>query len=266
MNNELLKHRLQIILGSGQPVIFFVGIIMLTLISDGISDYVNTFFSDDVAPTALPKLFLGVCGLLLLVIVFNLPKRLRDSLKRTSKIDTTLEVKQFVPRRQGLIVCTSWGRYIVARNAINHHLNDSVVYGDKLTHCYVITGPGEGELSPASNTEQIKQEYESQGVTVERWDVEDADDIRAIYNVMRHIVRNAVARDKLSPTSIIADYTGGTSSMTAGMVLAASIDGIDLQFMKPNTYKADGSADRSAGSSPRIVDINLINSDLGASS
>ena len=63
----------------------------------------------------------------------------------------------------------------------------------------------------------------------------------------------------LQPEEIIADYTGGTKSLTAGMVLGALSTGIKLQYLKPNEYLPDGRTDRKAGSSPRQVNINFAN-------
>jgi len=58
-----------------------------------------------------------------------------------------------------------------------------------------------------------------------------------------------------SETDVIADYTGGTKSMTAGTVLACASPDRRLQFMKPGKYREDGTADHQAGSNPYLVDI-----------
>jgi hypothetical protein len=57
-----------------------------------------------------------------------------------------------------------------------------------------------------------------------------------------------------SEGAVAADYTGGTKSMTAGIVLACAKPGRHLQFMKPRGYDEDG---RGVGcSDPVLVDIN----------
>jgi CRISPR-associated protein (Cas_Cas02710) len=69
----------------------------------------------------------------------------------------------------------------------------------------------------------------------------------------------AEAKDKFNLTEegIIADYTGGTKSMTSGMVLACTSPNRALQFMKPQQYTEDGRADVQAGSVPVAVDIRF---------
>lgn len=58
-------------------------------------------------------------------------------------------------------------------------------------------------------------------------------------------------------SDIIADYSGGTKSMTSGMVLACALPERKLQVLKPRKYDKDGTADRKAGSDPRYIDISF---------
>ena len=53
------------------------------------------------------------------------------------------------------------------------------------------------------------------------------------------------------------DYTGGTKSMTAGMILACASPRRHLQFMKPRRYTADGRAEPGAESDPVAIDIRF---------
>lgn len=59
----------------------------------------------------------------------------------------------------------------------------------------------------------------------------------------------------LGPEDVIADYTGGTKTMTAGMILACARPDRKLEFMKPRHYRPDGTAAREEGSEPREVNI-----------
>jgi hypothetical protein len=85
----------------------------------------------------------------------------------------------------------------------------------------------------------------------------DADNPEAVHRVVEGIDAEAKDKFNLAEERIIADYTGGTKSMTSGMVLACTSPSRALQFMKPQRYTDDGRADVQAGSAPVAVDIRF---------
>jgi hypothetical protein len=172
---------------------------------------------------------------------------------------TAIAIKENVPRKRGLIILVSFGKFVPAGNALEYH-SWAGVPGSKpvLTHCWLLAGPGEGEYSSRGNAERLAEEYNAKGIKAEVWPLADADDIEEAYRAVKIIYQMAQDKYKLTKEDIIADYTGGTKSMTAGMVLAALEQEGSLQFMKPNKYQADGRADRAAGSSPRMVQVKSV--------
>jgi hypothetical protein len=153
----------------------------------------------------------------------------------------------------------SLGDYVPAQNALDYH-SWAGVPGRKpvLTHCWLLAGPGEGEKSSQSNAERLAETCKVKGIVAEIWPLEDADNVEETYRAVKIIYEIAQNKYKLAKDDIIADYTGGTKSMTTGMVLAALEQDARLQYMKPNQYEMDGRADRAAGSRPRMVQVDFV--------
>lgn len=82
----------------------------------------------------------------------------------------------------------------------------------------------------------------------------DADNPHASFNLVNEIYEEAEVFE-IEPENIIADYTGGTKSMTAGLILACANPERALQFMRPGGYDAEGRADRSKPSEATKVEI-----------
>lgn len=67
-------------------------------------------------------------------------------------------------------------------------------------------------------------------------------DPNATFKLVNQIYTQA-SEEQLEPEQIIADYTGGTKSMTAGLILACASPQRRLQFMLPKAYTMGGQAD-----------------------
>ncbi|MBI3635416.1 MAG: hypothetical protein HY216_04225 [Candidatus Rokubacteria bacterium] len=166
---------------------------------------------------------------------------------------TPLEIGGVVPGHRGLIVLASEGGGISsAEGAIRHH-----VAGRRLEHCWIITGSPRSEASATDLIQRLAKD----DVPVTLFnrlplDPAEANDPVAVYRRINDVYletsRRGVAED-----DIMADYTGGTKSMTAGMVLACTSPKRHLQFMKPRRYTSEGLADHSAGSDPVAIDIRF---------
>ena len=109
-----------------------------------------------------------------------------------------------------------------------------------------------------ANAVRLQQELAKQQVTTEIWHLENTDDIEELFRKMQTIVQVARYRYCLRAEEIVADYAGGTKSMTLAMALAAQVTGIRLQFLKPLGYLENGYADRTAGSRAVQVDIPFV--------
>jgi len=64
-------------------------------------------------------------------------------------------------------------------------------------------------------------------------------DVRAAHGAVRAIFEREAVEEGLEPERVIADVTGGTKPMTAGMVLAAMTTGGDLEYVE-SKRDADG--------------------------
>jgi hypothetical protein len=255
------SRRLAQIIGSPTPWLFLIGVIAVGLIVEGTSRLVDSSLTGQPWQVAAWIIGIGFGLLFITVLFFNLPRVIANISKAffTQSHVPTVAVAEQVPRRQGLVVLVSLGDYTAAASALEYHAWD-LVPGSRpvLTHCWLIAGPGEGESSSLANAERIKEELMAKGIMADIWSLEDADNVQESFQAVKTIFQVATNKYKLAKDEIMADYTGGTKSMTSGMLLAAIAEGIDLQYMKPNLYLADGRADRPAGSRPRFVRINFV--------
>jgi hypothetical protein len=171
------------------------------------------------------------------------------------------EVPGRVPRHRGLIVLSSIGPGIgSAENAIRYHwMGLEREHPDAvLEHCWIITGGPGSEQSASGLVNKLVQE----GMPVKMFHLkslsaEDADNPEAVHGLVDMIYVEANEVFGLSEEDVVADYTGGTKSMTSGMVLACTSPSRPLHFMKPRRYAEDGRADPQAGSDPVAVDIRF---------
>lgn len=255
-----LINRLSRALGSPTPWLFLFGAVAVGLLGEGASKWVDAWQTGESIQTAVYTLLLGFVILLLTLVLFNVPGWLRAIFSPPR--ETSITVVEQVPHHRGLIALVSFGHYVSAENALEHH-SWAGVPGSKptLSHCWLLAGPGEGEQSSRSNADRLADAYHAKGITAEVWPLVDADNIEEVFRAVKIIYEVAQNKYQLSLDDIIVDYTGGTKSMTAGMVLAALEKGGRLQYMKPNQYNPDGSAIRAAGSSPRMVQVNFVSVD-----
>ncbi len=79
-------------------------------------------------------------------------------------------------------------------------------------------------------------------ITLKTLPEKDVDDPNATFMLINSIYEEA-ANEGIEVADIIADYTGGTKSMTAGLILACAQPERRLQFMRPGGYTDDGRAD-----------------------
>ncbi len=175
---------------------------------------------------------------------------------------TVEEVGWPVPRHRGLIVLSSIGGGIgSAENAIRYHWRESPGAEDPepvLEHCWIITGGPASEQSASALVDQLVQDgfplamFHPCALTGE-----ESDNPQAVHELVDRIYTEAAQTYGLAEEEVIADYTGGTKSMTSGLVLACASPRRPLQFMKPRHYDADGRADQAAGSDPEAIDIRF---------
>jgi hypothetical protein len=203
--------------------------------------------------------------LLLIVILFPLLSRfigdhllryIQQRLRVRAKPSLVIEdVRQVTRQRQALIAISSPGSQKATEPIVRfHYRGERNQLEPRLRHCWLIAGPGEGQDSSYENALAIQKDYPTIEVRIKR--IDDADDPKKVFELVQQIYKEAEALG-IPRSEIIADYTGGTKSMTAGLILACTEQDRDLQYMKPRRYTTDGRADPAAGSDPISVDTNF---------
>lgn len=127
--------------------------------------------------------------------------------------------------RPGLIVLVT--KAPTARKAIDYHQST-------LEHLWLITTP---EMREAANA--LRAHAETLGIQCHMLDLEQEYDASRCYYLVRQVYEVAAPALSLARSAIIADMTGGTKPMTAGMVLACSDLNAPLQHV-PTRFVGDG--------------------------
>ena len=190
-----------------------------------------------------------VSYLLLFWVTKRFEKRSRNKLM--------LEQREYPPPRRGLIVFMSPGsRVTAAENAVKAHLA-------ALEHCWVICGPDRAGHDPTSrgNAEKIQAAYskntKDEAIHYHLEFLIDEDDPRQSYFLVGSIYEQAKSFG-LAEKDIIADYTGGTKSMTAGMVLSCSTsEERDTEYMKATETTPMGTPASSTQALPVLIDLTF---------
>lgn len=134
---------------------------------------------------------------------------------------------------RGLIVLVGTGRpgedpfSQSAWTAIEYHMM-SRGQGAGLELCWLVASGGEKGSLPIA--QKLKEKCEALSVRAHTAVVEDAFSVQACYEVVQRIYEENVPAAGLSEQEVIADITGGTSPMSAGMALACG-DRRPMQYM-----------------------------------
>jgi|GEM_PF-2335455 len=199
------------------------------------------------------KVALFGAGVILLLLLMEVPRWLIQWVQTTAQ-RSTLDVEKLVlnpPGHRGLIAVASVGGGISsAQQSIEYHLSKGT-----LEKCWIFTGGNESERRAREMVSNLVRNgvnpnlFEYVKLTAEEADNPDVicERVEAIFESLPEGWRE---------DEIAADYTGGTKSMTAGIVLACAKPGRHLQFMRPREYDQEGRAVYEKGSDPVLVDIN----------
>lgn len=248
------------------PFLFLIGAILLELVGSAFYDWLKRHLG---GPLLVAALAVGAFLFILLAYLFYyLIKRILPW--KHPKIEVKVSGRKVNPRR-GLIALVSQGKLsqIPATAAIEYHYQGDKDHPEKLEHCWLVASKKpdqepQQERKPSQepiqssfrNAQELKARYEAELPTVKVEIVEEADNPEEVFRVVQDIYERAVELG-LDEQEIVADFTGGTKSMTAGMVLACTSLNRDLEFMKPRRYLPDGRADPEAGADPKFVDISF---------
>ncbi|NJR61338.1 MAG: hypothetical protein HC769_22395 [Cyanobacteria bacterium CRU_2_1] len=239
-----------------QPIAFiFVLTLALGVAGDGLSTLVLEVIGDWLQQQfgVDKRLWQGlvVAGLVgaVLLAVSNLSAHLSDWMKgivlrnSTATIETA-RVRPLTQTYPGLIVLVSLGQNPPAKAAILHHWQAAQ---GNLQHCWLICG-GDRSLQTATT---LVEQLVAQGLPRKCFhygrdyhlpladrdagllasDAALANDPNFIRELIDRIYADAELRYGLDATEVIADYTGGNKSMSAGMILACTTPNRHLQYI-----------------------------------
>jgi hypothetical protein len=255
-----MSRRLGQTLGSPTPWIFLFGLLAVGLMTEGLATVFDALFEHNPQLGAWVTVGAGILLLLATLLLFNLPDAARRWVEKIGKAEQKpdVTVRDRVEPRRGLIALVSRGAEPPAAAAIAHHFQgDAAQDGARLEYCWLLTGPDNGEQSSQANATALKQRYENLGVRVEIYKMDDADDPQQTFQTVQRICQFALTQFKLQPHELIADFTGGTKCMTAGMALACAAGDWDMQYLKPAKYDEYGRAVKGNPVTPILVDVDF---------
>lgn len=237
--------------GKTPPLLFFLVIYLIGVTTNSLSDYI--IGKDGLGISSALVTLIGLFILTLIFFLFDPVARFVNFYMGKGTLETDLKAAPSL--QKGLIVFANippLGQPMPAEPAIRYHSQNKT-----LKHCWIITGGEKSYQAANSMITNLKLENGLKNInfTIKPMTGDHADNPAEVYKLVEEIFNDLP--DDLNESDIIADYTGGTKSMTTGMILSCALPSRNLQFMKPNQYKEDGTALREAGSEPRQIDINF---------
>jgi len=201
----------------------------------------------------------GTFALLVFIFVFDPTSKFINYVISSGRGTIRTETGGAPKRHKGLIVLCSIGQNISADNAIRYHYKGLEDEEEEpvLQKCWMLTC---GKASCDAAKQLIAKLLIEHNIPHSLFEImempgEYADNPSEFYGKVEEIFRSLPKG--FEEEDIISDYTGGTKSMTAGLMLACALPSRNLQVLKPNKYKDDGTADRTEGSKPIYVEISF---------
>lgn len=213
----------------------------------------QTWLESLVAPWVIA--LIGLVAVLVLAVL-GIPQWIIRVVSEWRSRETTRAVLVENPEepRRGLIVFASMGPGIEsAKRAIRYYLDKG-----KLERCWIITGGPKSEEQARSAIADLLSDpdlrFEPDMFRLERMTAEDVGNPERIREKIEEIY--ASLPEGWDESDVVADYTGGTASVSAGMVLACASPGRNLQYMRPLELGDDGRPVPGCASVPVLVNIN----------
>jgi hypothetical protein len=196
---------------------FALGLLMVGILSNLVFQLLT---EPGVAPPAIGRVLLT--ALLFTGLAYALYQRDRS---RRRTVQAEVDEGRLAPPHPRLIWILGPGPFDHLLFALEHH-----VRGGGGTHCWLVM-QDTPLVQEAFN--KLSQTLLEHGIStrlhplyIERMDV------RAAYEAVRVVFDQEAAREGLSPDQVIADITGGTKPLTAGMVLATLTTGGALEYVE----------------------------------
>ncbi len=196
---------------------FALGLLVVALLGDLTYDLLT-------APAAsLPVAWRPASAALLLTGLAYLLYRLDR--RHARAVRAAVDESRRAPPHAGLIWLFGPGAFEHLLFALQHHRE-----GGGAAHCWLVMQ----DIEPVREAfGQLSQRLLERDVATQLHPVYIQDlDVQAAYQAVRTVFEREAAEAGLQPDQVIADITGGTKPMTAGMVLAALTAGRELEYVE----------------------------------
>jgi hypothetical protein len=117
---------------------------------------------------------------------------------------------------RGQLLQSNWGTLVIA---VEHHASKNSA--GSLRHCWLLCTRS-GSEPQFEMAKKIVRKFGGRKVRCHKEEIENFNNIIEVTNCVEKIYREAASGQNLLPDQIIADFTGGNSVMSGGVVLASS--------------------------------------------
>jgi hypothetical protein len=119
---------------------------------------------------------------------------------------------------------SNWGPLVIATQ---HHAQAAT-----LEHCWLVCTAGDkGSAKQFKEAEQVVKAFAGQSVRCYKVGLENLNDLRRVVELVEAIYQQAPGGQDLTPDQIIADFTGGTSAMSGGVILATILEDRKVEYV-----------------------------------
>ena len=207
-------------------VLLFISALLVPLITNLASSWLELTIGR--TPNRLMQLLAIGVALIVGLWVLHLALEKREPLELVPE-------EERPPRFSGLIVLVGTGRKDIKPEKLSHnpaieyHLDCEEAGGESVRVCWLIaTGGVKGSVPVAR---EVRKRYESRCDKMILHVLNSAFDVQEAYLLVRRIYIEEAVEHGLTPEQIIADFTGGTKPMSAGIVLACREGRWPMQYM-----------------------------------
>jgi len=150
----------------------------------------------------------------------------RRDRRRGRAVRALVDESRLAPPHAGLVWLFGPGRFEHLLFALEHHRK-----GGGAAHCWLVMQKDTPSVKERFG--KLSQRLVEEGMSTQLHPVYvEQPDVQAAYQAVRAVFEREAAEEGLVPEQVIADVTGGTKPMTAGMVLAALTTGGDLEYVE----------------------------------
>ncbi len=216
MSQPSLNDLLRLFLETRVPVLFLIGSLALAILGNAVYELLTGVFG------ATPQFLVALIGgavLIFAFVVVGFQRLLRAIQSRGSKFGG-LEPDQQAPPHAGLILPVSPNPKAADAEIIAWHLRQAT-----LRHCWLLVSP---EVADSERLRDLKRSLLERNVTPHVLLLGDAIHVDQVYADVREAIEQA--RPVRDAWPLIADITGGTKAMTAGILLACLDADVPVQY------------------------------------